>query len=269
MLSKPLTRFNTILEKFQNRFPQTDWSDDFKSALINDFTFSSSKIEDKDLQYGDTIKFLNDQLVRTDIMKSLLEVANHKNILESLLNQYEQFELSEPFIKKIHENLMRNESSWETEFKTHLVGEYRNIPTIGNREPFFKNKEYVPHFNIEIALASHLELFNRKLETIDNTDETSHILTVLSSFHNIFLNEIHPFADGNGRVCRIIMGTLLMKHKCPPIFVKITSEEDRFEYISKIVECEKTKSDKPLIDFLANGMADYMEDKLREVKKTT
>ena len=263
MLSDSLARFNIALEQFRENFPRTNWTKKFKSDLINDFTFFSSKIEDDSIQYGDTIKYLNDQLIRKGSMKSLLDVSNHKTILETLINQYDTFKLSEGTVKRIHENLMQNESSWETEFKKHLVGEYRNIPTIGNREPFFRNKEYVPHFNIEVAMASHMEIFNQKIDTINNNDNNTHILTVLAHFHNVFLNEIHPFADGNGRVCRIIMGTILMKNNCPPIFVKITSEEDRFDYISKIVECENSKTNKPLIDFLAIGMAEYMESKLR------
>ena len=53
-----------------------------------------------------------------------------------------------------------------------------------------------------------------------------------------------------------------MKNNCPPIFTKITSEEDRFEYINKIVESENIKSDKPIVEFLAYGMSEYLENKV-------
>ncbi|HUH73965.1 MAG TPA: Fic family protein [Chitinophagales bacterium] len=90
----------------------------------------------------------------------------------------------------------------------------------------------------------------------------THLITALAYFHNKFLNEIHPFADGNGRVCRLIMGTILMKNNCPPVFVEITSEKNRLEYVKKIIECEDKKSDEPLIEYLANGMSDYLENRL-------
>ena len=32
---------------------------------------------------------------------------------------------------------------------------------------------------------------------------------------------------------------------------------------TKIVDCEKEKSDKPLIQFLADGMSEYLEEKVR------
>lgn len=262
MLSDYLIRFNSALEKFQEKFPRPNWSDDFKKDLINDYSFYSARVEDEKLQYGDTIRFLNDQLVRKGKMKSLLDVSNHKDVLISVIDRYENFELTEDSIKEIHKDLMSSEISWEKDFKPHLVGNYRNLPTIGYRQPFFPNKEYVPHFNLEIVMASYIDMFNAKFEKIDNSNDETHLITAIAFFHNIFLNKIHPFADGNGRVCRILMGTILMKNNCPPIFVKITSDEDRFDYINKIVDCEKEESDKPLVQFLADGMSEYLEEKV-------
>ncbi len=260
MLSGYLKRFNLALEKFKQKFPRLDWTEEFKSRLINDYSFYSARIEDDKLQYGDTIKFLNDELVKKGKMKSLLDVSNHKDILESVINRYDTFELTEVTIKDIHKDLMSSELAWEVDFKPHLVGAYRNIPTIGYREPFFENKEYVPHYNIEMSMLSYIDMFTDRFDKIDNSKDDTHLITALSFFHNIFLNKIHPFADGNGRVCRIVMGTLLMKNGCPPVFVKITSEEDRFEYINTIVNCEKSVSDLPLVEFLANGMSSYLEE---------
>ncbi|MBI1838081.1 MAG: Fic family protein [Flavobacteriia bacterium] len=263
MLSDYLKRFNKALHDFQVKFPRPKWSEEFKRNLVNDFTFFSSRVEDAKLQYGDTIKYLNDQLVRASKLQSLIEVANHKDVLSSVIDRYDSFSLTTQSIKDIHRDLMSVEMAWEVDFKPHLVGEFRNIPTIGFREPVFPNKEYVPHYNVEMAIESHLSLFNNKFENINNEKDESHLITALSYFHNIFLNKIHPFADGNGRVGRIIMGTMLMKNDCPPIFVMITSDEDRHKYISAIIDCEKQNSDLPLIEFLANGMSEYLEAKTK------
>lgn len=108
-------------------------------------------------------------------------------------------------------------------------------------------------------MASYVELFQRNFSAIDNNATQTHILTALAYFHNKFLNTIHPFADGNGRVCRIIMGTVMMKNNCPPIFARILNNADMKAYIEKIIECEQKDSDEPFIVFLANGMADYLE----------
>lgn len=265
MLPAYLERFNLALENFNEKFPRPKWTEEFKTSLVNDYSFYSARIEDEKLQYGDTIKFLNGELVRKGKMKSLLDVSNHKNVLESIINKYDTFKVSEVTIKEIHKDLMGSELAWEVDFKPHLVGEYRNIPTVGYRQPFFENKEYVPHYNLDMVMSSYMDIFSWKLEDINNSKKETHLITRLAYFHNKFLNEIHPFADGNGRVCRIIMGTILMKNNCPPIFIKIISNEDRLEYISKIVECEKSKTDFPLIELLANGMSEYLESRVSNI----
>jgi Fic family protein len=263
MLIPSLLKFNTALAGFQKRFPTLDWTETFKSNLINDYSFYSARLEDDRLQYGDTIKFLNGELVRKGKMLSLLDVSNHKEVLQSMINRYDTFELTEDTIKAIHADLMNSELSWEGDFQRHLVGNYRNVPTIGFRQPYFPNKEYAPHYNLEVIMPSAIEQFTNRFRLIDSKNNDTHLITALAYFHNKFLNEIHPFADGNGRVCRIIMGIIMMKNNCPPIFAPILSNEDSIEYITKIVECEEQKSNLPLINFLAEGMAEYLQSKLQ------
>lgn len=264
MLSVYLNRFNNSLDKFNEKFPRPEWSDDFKDSLLNDYTFFSARIEDSKIQYGDSVKFLTGELVEKKTMKSLLHVHNHKHVLDSLIKRYESFKLSEQTIKDIHKDLMSSEHSWESGFKPHLIGEYRNYSVVGCREPFFQNKEYVFFKNLDMSMSSYMGMFLNKFENIDNSNSDTHLITALAYFHNKFLNTIHPFADGNGRVCRIIMGIILMKNNCPPIFTKIKSEEDQFEYISKIIECEDKSSDEPLIEFFADGMVEYMQKRISE-----
>ena len=265
MLSDNLQRFNTALKEFQEKFPRPDWSLELKHEIINDFSFFSSKIEDEKLDYGDTIKFLNDEFVGKERISSLLEINNHKNILEKIITRYDSFELTEDSIKSIHSDLMGSELSWNN-FDKNLVGEYRKDAAIGFRLPLYPNKSYVSPTSIEMVMASNIDLFNRKFDDVDNSTNEKHILTALAYFHNIFLNKIHPFADGNGRVCRIIMGTFLMKNDCPPVFIKIKSDDHKVEYINKIIECESENSDTPLVEFLANGMAEYLEDSVSQSK---
>ncbi|MBP6757537.1 MAG: Fic family protein [Bacteroidia bacterium] len=265
MLPDYLHNFNEALQKFQDKFPKVKWSDVFKESLINDYSFYSARIEDEKLHYGDTIKFLNNEFIRVGKLTSLLNISNHKDVLKSLLDKFEDFQLTEEIVKSIHRDLMSSDLAWEVEFKPELIGAYRNIPTVGSREPFFENKEYAPHYNLEIIMASHINLFTARFENIDNSNEATHLLTALAYFHNTFLNAIHPFADGNGRVCRIIMGAVLMKNSCPPIFPQITAPEHQMEYITTIVNCELQKSDELLVRYFAKGMTDSLLKRVNDL----
>jgi hypothetical protein len=264
MLPNYLSEFNTILLQFQEIFPRKKWSDEFTSSLINDYSFFSARVEDSKLQYGDTIRFLNNETVRGINLHSLMGVSDHQIVLKDVLKSIQNFQLNDETIKSIHFSLMNNPLAWESEFKPDLVGNYRNIPTIGSREPFFENKEYAPHYNLNIIMSSYIDIFNSRFNDIDNENEEKHILTRIAYFHNRFLNEIHPFADGNGRVCRIIIGALLMKHDLPPIFPEIINQEQQVEYISTIVKCEQNNSDELLIEYFAKGMTKYLFKRIKE-----
>ena len=264
MLSPVLERFNKALAAFRSKYPRPDWSREFKNDLINDFSFFSSRIEDPKLNYGDTIRFFNDQFVAKENLSSFMQLDDHRTVLSEMIDRYEEFHLSEKLIKDIHRNLMGSDLSWNGDFKPELVGNYRNHPVVGSREPLFRDKEYVPHYNLELSMASHMDFFVHRFDHIDNSDSESHLLMGLAYFHNKFLNHIHPFADGNGRVCRIIMSTVIIKNGCPPIFPKIENDDDMVGYINTIIECERTASDAPLVVYLAEGISDYLETRVND-----
>lgn len=264
MLPDYLLEFNTLLAAFQIKFPREKWSFKFKNDLINDYTFFSAKIEDPKLEYGDTIRFLNNEAIRAVNLSSLHGVSEHQAVFSKLIDGINEFDWSEAAILSIHSDLMNSPLAWEGNFRPELVGHYRNIPVIGSRQPFFEDKEYSPHHNLEVVVPSWLEVFKAQFSLIDNSKIENHLLSRVSFFHNKFLNEIHPFADGNGRVCRIIIGALLMQNNCPPIFPQIISQKQQIEYISTIVDCEKSKSNEPLLKFLSIGMSNYLKKRMED-----
>jgi hypothetical protein len=132
MLTNYLKVFNEALFQFPQKFPRERWSDDFRTSLINDYFFSA-RIEDSKLQYGDTIRFLNNETVRGVNLNSLMGVSDHQIVLKGVLDNLQDFQLTEDVVKNIHRCLLDNPLAWETEFKPELVGNYRNIPTVGWR----------------------------------------------------------------------------------------------------------------------------------------
>ena len=60
-----------------------------------------------------------------------------------------------------------------------------------NVKPAFYKKQYLDFTKIEFELYKLVDLFNDRFITN-------------RQFYHTFLNEIHPFLDGNGRTCKIL-----------------------------------------------------------------
>ena len=86
------------------------------------------------------------------------------------------------------------------------------------------------------------------LELLDELDSITHddALTAAAYFHAKFEN-IHPFADGNGRVGRLLMNYLLILLNHPPIIIH---QEDRKGYYAALEAWDEHQELEPLIQYL-------------------
>jgi len=64
--------------------------------------------------------------------------------------------------------------------------------------------------------------------------------------HNQF-EYIHPFEDGNGRVGRLLLNNILLKHKLPPVNISV---KNRKKYYDTLKEFQKTGNIKPSIELV-------------------
>lgn len=71
-------------------------------------------------------------------------------------------------------------------------------------------------------------------------------LLLAALVHDEFEN-IHPFQDGNGRVGRLLLNYVLLKHKYPPISIRV---KDRQRYYRVLQAFERRNDIKPTLKFL-------------------
>lgn len=71
-------------------------------------------------------------------------------------------------------------------------------------------------------------------------------LLLAALVHNEFEN-IHPFQDGNGRVGRLLLNFVLLRHNYPPINIRV---KDRQRYYKVLLAFEKKNDIKPTLKFL-------------------
>jgi Fic family protein len=78
-----------------------------------------------------------------------------------------------------------------------------------------------------------------------NKDEYPPIV-LAAVIHNQF-EYIHPFEDGNGRVGRLLLNNILIKHKMPPVNI---SMQDRVEYYETLRIFQRTGDIRPTIELI-------------------
>ena len=71
-------------------------------------------------------------------------------------------------------------------------------------------------------------------------------LLLAALVHNQF-ERIHPFQDGNGRVGRLLLNYVLVRHKYPPINIRL---KDRARYYQTLQEFDRTGDIRPTLRFL-------------------
>lgn len=200
------------------------------------FAYNSGKIENDSITYHDTREvFERDGVTSyTGDLRTLFELRNAKDAYELFLKAFgEHRTFDESFIKELQGCLTKNTYDTRRWQLGERPSEYKKHDYVTGKEEVGALPEYV-HDEIK-------ELLD-ELQEIDNKN----ILTAAAYFHAKFEN-IHPFADGNGRTGRLAMNYFLVLHDHPPIIIY---EEDRKTYYSALEAWDSEQSLTALCDFL-------------------
>ncbi|MBT1710299.1 hypothetical protein KK062_18780 [Fulvivirgaceae bacterium PWU5] len=114
-----LAKFQLLVrlhKTYLNAFSFSHWGEKEKEAIRSNFTYHSTKIEGLTLTYGETIKFLKDNIVRTGMkMKDVYDLKNHRDVLNKIFSAFEETSLSEQTIRSLHGELMKDDAQWEVQ----------------------------------------------------------------------------------------------------------------------------------------------------------
>lgn len=243
-LSKEEIKFIEQLEKKADlkviHLSEEDW------RLFSElFTFNTNAIEGSEITNKETREIIEKNKWPKD--KSKEDIAETHGVNEAIKFIRETKEhISLNLIKKIHEITFKNSKGFAGEFRKR--GEEVVIRTSSG----IIVHEGAPQTRVIPLLKELIEWYN--------ANKNKYPALILASVaHNQFEN-IHPFADGNGRVGRILLNNILIKNNLPPINIQL---KHRIEYYKALQEYEKNKNLRPTIEFL---LKEYKETK-KSLKK--
>lgn len=249
-----MTNYEKALELWKRRNIQTDA--ELAEALNGHsiaFAFHSGKIENERVTYNDAREIFEHDGVTsyTGDLRTLFEIRNSKEAHELFLRAFrDKRPLDEPFIRELQLQLTHGTYDTRHWQLGERPGEYKHHDYVTGREEIGAAPENVAD---EI-----LELLD---ELQDFTPENS--LTAAAYFHARFEN-IHPFADGNGRAGRLAMNYLLVCNGHPPIIIH---EEDREGYYNALEAWDVEQDLAPLRVFLEEQTAKTWEKQIARAEK--
>ena len=214
--------------------------EDFEKQLYDFkilFAYHSGKIENEKITFHNTRDIFDSGRVigYTGDLKTLFEIENQKTCYE-FLKPYilKKQPLDIDFIKKVHYKLTKG-----------TYDEYRyNVNQ--ERPGEFKKHDYVTGIH---EVGSYPEDVEQDLIDLLNevNDKDFHDYFLGGIYFHALFENIHPFADGNGRTGRTLMNYYFMIHNIAPVIIY---NEDKEMYY-KALEIYDTKEElRPLLKFI-------------------
>lgn len=217
------------------------------------FAYHSGKLENAQITYHDTREIFEHDGVSayTGDLRTLFEIRNAREAYELLLDAFrERRALDEALLKAFQFRLTQNTYDARRRQPGERPGEYKHHDFVTGQAEIGAPPEDVPEEVAELLA-----------ELADFPPDQA--LTAAAYFH-AKLENIHPFADGNGRTGRLAMNYLLLLHGHPPIVVH---EEDRRAYYAALEAWDERQELAPLLGFLREQTGKTWEKQLERERR--
>ncbi|PZF70916.1 Fic family protein [Taibaiella soli] len=262
-LLETIDRKRKELEALLPMSPENE--DRFNKKISLEFNYNSNHIEGNTLTYGETkllllfgevsgkhsYRDLAEMKASEAALKQTRELAldKERTLTESTIRDLNEILLVEPFWKEA-----KTAEGQPTRVRI-IPGEYKRQPNgvtleNGGEIPFASPQE-TP------MLMSDLVTWFR------DEEEKGELPAVVlaAAFHHRFVR-IHPFADGNGRVSRLLMNYVFYKNDLPPVVIKSV---DKANYLRALRAADSGNLD-TFLDYIAEQLIWSLDLAIRSAK---
>ncbi len=212
---------------------------DFKVVHLNQerwqrfselFSYNTNAIEGSTITLGEVKKVLEHKSVD----KNPHDIEETKGVIEAIaFIRKTKVHFSLELLKKVHQIVFKKSKSFAGTFRKKGIevvirDGHGNIVHQGT-----------PSHLVEKELQELVSWYGKNKKKYSG-------LLLAAVIHNQFEN-IHPFQDGNGRVGRILLNNILLKHDLPPVNIEF---KNRAEYYHTLQAYEKTGNIRPTLDLI-------------------
>lgn len=233
-----MSKIEQLYAEWQSLQPLKDeYQQRLDRKFMLEFNYNSNHLEGNTLTYGQTeLLLLFGKVTEAANMKDLEDMKASNVGLNMMKEQaLSEYPLTETFIRQLHKTLLRED---------YTV--YRQLP--GGQQT-----SYVVHAGVYKTRPNSVRTITGELFEYASPEETPALMTDLISwyreaeesgrysmaelcalFHYRYIR-IHPFEDGNGRIARLMMNFILLRHNYPMIVVKSADKEN---YLIALSQCD-------------------------------
>ncbi len=229
-----------------------------------EWNYHSNAIEGNVLTLGETRSLiLHGLTARGKPLRDHLDIKGHDDAVKAIEEAVAKDDaLNQAFSRNLHKILLKEpyEAPAETPdgrraMRTIAVGEYKKSPNnvqtqTGEMHHFAPPEQVQP-------MMSDLMDWQRTKEA-----EGEHPIVIAATFHYRFV-QIHPFDDGNGRMARLLMNLILMRHGYT---IAMVQRDGRDRYIAEIEQAQATGSLAEFIQYIAECCRYSLELHLRAAR---
>jgi Fic family protein len=205
--------------------------DDWKT-FIESFVYDTNAIEGSSVTFTEVKDILEKQEWPGEREKwEISETYGLRDAVNHIRNTKDHLSLE--LVKELHKLTFRNSKPF--------AGEFRKL---GQEVAVVNGQGTIIHKGAPSAMVVKLL---KDLVSWYNKSKNKYPPIVLAAVvHNQFEN-VHPFADGNGRVGRLLLNNILLKHNKPPVNIEL---KNRREYYASLHEYENNGNIRPTIELI-------------------
>lgn len=194
------------------------------------FTYHTNAIEGSELNSKEVKEILEEDKWPDKSKEDIAEAYGVNDAIEFIRETKEHISLD--FMLQLHKIVFKNSKNFAGQFRK--AGEEVVVMSGGKIV-----HQGAPQSRIVGLLKELIEWYEKNKSKYPG-------IVLASVAHNQFEN-IHPFRDGNGRVGRLLLNNILLKHRLPPVNIDL---KNRQEYYKALQVYDKEHNLKPMVELI-------------------
>ena len=250
-MASPIDAITRLKEELESLRPlRQEVVAQIEQKLRIEANYHSNAIEGNTLTFGETRSLiLHGLTAHGKPMRDHLDIEGHDSAVKAIEAAVQDEDaLTEVFIRNLHQILLKEPYEVEAVTpggirtkRTITVGDYKTTPN-NVRTSTGEIYYFTPPEQVKPAMGDLIDWY-RRME-----DAGEHPIVIAATFHYRFVR-IHPFDDGNGRMARLLMNMILIRHGYTVAMIR---REGRDDYIDHLEKADQTEDLTEFINYIAS-----------------